>query len=102
MQIPAFPFFLLSPLDVMHRRFPNIRTPFYAATQRFYIDTIVGVTVTVTVACGGHIEADELIIGMLELMDWAAIEDDEDVLEEFIIAEEVLIVDGFWEVEGDS
>ena len=85
---------------------------FYPAT------VVVGVTVTVIVTCARHVEADELINDMLEL-----IENDEDVLGEFIIAEEVLlgllivvvdgatdteredvalIVDGFWEVEGDG
>jgi hypothetical protein len=41
------------------------------------IIVVVGVTVTVSVACPGHVEADEPIIG-------------------------ILIVDGFWEVEGDT
>ena len=102
----------------------------------FYPATVdVGVTVTVTVTSPGHVDADELIIDMLELMDWTAIEDDEEVLGECIVAEEVLldvvedvaaaaeredvgekdvedskdepedtalIVDGFWEVEGDA
>lgn len=51
---------------------------------------VVGVTVTVTVTCPRHVEFDELINGMLELIDWAAVEDDVDVIGEFAIAEDVL------------
>ena len=68
----------------------------------FYIIIVVGVTVTVTVTCPGHVEADEPIIGILEFMDPAAVEDVEDVLWKFVIVEEPDVKEAKVELEGTA